>query len=222
MRSSLLANEAGKLYGMWEVLDRPIPLMTKAVFLWCRCTLRDCGITRLVLRADMVSGKSTSCGGHHRENLFYAGLPKAIHTVLRQRYNRIQVSTDPNGKNKAFAAYRRRGIQNKFGSAEEFVRYMVAELPHESYVGVEIDRIDNDGHYEPGNLKLSTRMENAQNRSTNIMVEWNGESMSATKFAREAKIDLHPSTVIDMVKRGMTPEQIIAHRTPRQKRRCTT
>ena len=56
--------------------------------------------------------------------------------------------------------YGGRGIENRFGSFEEFARHVeFRPSPDHS-----IDRIDNDAHYEPGNLKWSNRIEQAANR----------------------------------------------------------
>ena len=215
-RSSLLAREAGKLYSMWEVLRRPIPLGGRESKVWCRCMVPGCGVVRLVRIADLHQGKTTNCGVHHRQNPYYQTIPQEAHTRLRQRYNRIQGATDPNGTNPAYAAYRRKGTKNLFASVEDFVRYVWENLPHSTYRDVEIDRIENDGHYAPGNLRLATRLQNAQNRSCNRMVTWDGNIMSASKFAREYCPKFHYSTVTEMVKNGATPEQIIAHQFAKQ------
>lgn len=215
-RRSRLASEAGKLYGFWRVLPDAIPLTTKGIQVWCECMHPNCGIVRLVRLSDLRKGATSSCGRHHTQNQYYQSLPEEIHTVLRRRYNRIQVATDQNGKNPAFAAYRRKGIENRFSSAEEFVRYVVETMPMDSYLGVEIDRIDNSGHYEPGNLRIVTREENAQNRDCNVVVVWRGEKMSATKFTRVANLRFHPSSVIEMIRNGASPEQIIAHQYEKQ------
>jgi len=41
---------------------------------------------------------------------------------------------------------------------------MLGNLPHPDYEGWQIDRINNDGHYEPGNLRLARRKDNLLNR----------------------------------------------------------
>lgn len=54
---------------------------------------------------------------------------------------------------------------------------MLENLPHKNYSGVDIDRIDNNGHYEPGNLRLVTRSKSLRNRRTTNRVTWRGESI---------------------------------------------
>ena len=47
---------------------------------------------------------------------------------------------------------------------------------------LEIDRIDNDGNYEPGNVRCVTRSENEQNTSQAHKVVYNGEVLCAREF----------------------------------------
>ncbi len=56
-----------------------------------------------------------------------------------------------------------RGVQNKFASSDEFMDYIINELKADPR-GLQIDRIDNNGHYEKGNIRFVTAKVNSNNR----------------------------------------------------------
>lgn len=60
--------------------------------------------------------------------------------------------------------YKGRGIKVLFHSREHFIRWALATYPDSSFKGLDFDRINNDGHYSPDNLRLVTRKVNLANR----------------------------------------------------------
>jgi len=72
-----------------------------------------------------------------------------------------------NANYKQFKDYGGRGIKVKFACFEDFFNYVVKELQADPR-GLTIDRIDNNGHYEPGNIRFVSRAENNQNKGRRL------------------------------------------------------
>ena len=77
-----------------------------------------------------------------------------------------------NPKCEHYHRYGGRGIQNEFKTFEEFYNYMYKSfVEHVDNFGLNdttIDRIDNNKNYCIGNVKWSTRKEQAQHRNTTV------------------------------------------------------
>ena len=165
----------GQKYGMLTVVQElPIRNRGSRVFL-CRC---DCGGTNTPIAANLSNGNTTSCGcmKHRNPCKVTHGMsntkPHMIYTAAKQRCN--------NPSNKNYARYGGRGIQFKFKSFGEFWNAMGDSY----YEGGTLDRIDNNGHYEIGNVRWASRIEQGTNRSTTNKIMFNGITDSVSGWAR--------------------------------------
>ena len=71
----------------------------------------------------------------------------------------------------------------------------------------EVDRIDNNRGYEPGNVRWVTRSENDRNRRSNVFIEFGGERLTLAAWTERTGI---PSdTLKDRIRRGWTVERAL-------------
>lgn len=158
--SQRLPVQAGGQYGRWTVLSAErvngrVP---------CRCA---CGTERLLLAPSLVrGGKSRSCGCLKREQMRASALHVShgqtgtpIHGVWRTMLARCG-----NPNTRSYADYGARGIAvcERWKGPNGLANFIFDMGPKPK--GMSIDRIDNDGNYEPGNCKWSTPTEQAANR----------------------------------------------------------
>ena len=87
---------------------------------------------------------------------------KTIKGYLCQCFQGIkQRCNNPNCK--SYKYYGGRKIKCLFKNVDSFISYVIDILKVDPR-GLQIDRIDNDGHYEPGNIRFVTNAENCNNK----------------------------------------------------------
>lgn len=155
----------------------------------CRC---DCGNSTTVVASNLKRGNTLSCGCLQRNitiarntthGLVAGGKPPEYIVWVNFR-NRCE---DP--RDKQYPSYGGRGItvDARWQSYEAFY----ADMGPRPSADHQIDRIDNDGPYAPGNCRWATRTENCSNRRDNVFVEWHGESLTVPEWARRVGIKKH-------------------------------
>lgn len=94
---------------------------------------------------------------------------------LYQKYTDLNFRCN-NPKSPAYKDYGGRGIQNLFPSFDAFFSYITNDLGITKFSqidGLQIDRINNNGNYEPGNIRFVTAHVNMVNRSRDrVIINW--------------------------------------------------
>ena len=171
----------GRKFGRWKVLAysgrRGIMSVWK-----CRC---DCGkVKEDVLYNCLVSGNSNSCGCLRTEQLKAAathGRSKTrIYTAWQQMKDRCL-----NVSRAAWRHYGGRGIKIHPAWIDSFETF-AADIAHlgEPPYRAKFDRIDNDGNYEPGNVRWADDFISNKNRRGVQWQLWKGQYHSMTDIAR--------------------------------------
>lgn len=93
-----------------------------------------------------------------------------------------------NKKNAKYPKYGGRGItvcDRWLNSYENFL----ADMGRSPSPKHSVERKDNNGNYEPGNCRWATDKEQANNRRSSRIIQYNGQSKTIAQWADEIKID---------------------------------
>lgn len=155
----------------------------------------DCGVSVERVGVEVVRGKVLSCGCYKTEinirSLEQFARPARIksgttHGMSQTRTFYIwsgMIQRCTNSKASGFEHYGGRGIKvcNRWlNSFEAFLADMGVQP-----VGLQIDRIDNDGDYEPGNCRWVTCQVNMQNRRVSRAITHDGRTLNIKQWAAE-------------------------------------
>jgi len=70
-----------------------------------------------------------------------------------------------------------------------------------------LDRINNDGDYEPGNCRWATNREQSRNRSNNRYITAFGETLLVVEWAERSNVKL--GTIYRRLQYGWSPERAV-------------
>ncbi len=161
----------------------------------CLC---DCKNGRTVFQDELISKKIRSCGCWQKESRYthtrthghavgFGSREYKSYQHAKQRCENPNVSSYPR--------YGGRGIEFRFNSFEEFFAEL-GEMPPK----YTLDRIDNDGHYEKGNVRWATYGEQMRNKCSTHLLTHDNKTQCLSDWANE--VHLNSQAIRNRLKKG--------------------
>lgn len=184
---------------------RRTPNGTIRYYMNCKCV---CGNSCIKLLDSLRNGRTKSCGcatgENHRKLAYYNKALSHILAGMKQRcYNR---------KAEKYKNCGGRGItvcNEWLSDSDNFIKWA---LSHGYKGGLQIDRIDVNGNYEPSNCRWISNRENSWNRTNNRNITYNGINYCFSEFCHKFNIKNRPKAYYRFYNRGDSVEDILSQR----------
>lgn len=163
MGKETIKDLTGQRFGRLTVVSKTDERKDRCVVWKCIC---DCGNEHFVISRSLLGGKTRSCGCLWNET---KGTGRISHhmsdTKLYKKWCGMKRRCYYTS-HKSYKDYGGRGItvcdewKNDFQAFYDYV----SKLPHFGEEGYSLDRINNNGNYEPENVRWTTQKEQCANR----------------------------------------------------------
>lgn len=169
--------------------------------LWlCQC---ECGNTKIAITSELKSGHVKSCGCINKERFTKHN---KTHTRLYKIWDGMKARCYNKNK-REYKWYGEKGIIICNEWLSDFENFYNWAINNGYKDNLTIDRIDFNGNYEPSNCRWVTYKEQANNKSDNHLIEYNGEIHNITEWAYIKNISRN--TLTTRLERGWTIERAL-------------
>lgn len=195
-------DRSGNIFGKLTVLYYAGSRKGRKMWM-CGC---QCGSAKVVDGSHLVRGNIRSCGclqtSHQasRSNHGLSGTSEyaAWNEMLRRCSNPSHISWPNYGGRGITVCERWKDFRN-----------FIADIGAKPSRRHSLDRINNNGNYEPGNCRWATVIQQHNNTRTNKRFECNGETRTVAEWSQETGVKY--STIRERLKRGWPVFLAISH-----------
>jgi len=185
-----IKDETGKRFGSLVVVGAG-PMARNLRHWVCLC---DCGWTTAPISgAALRSGNTRSCGCLKRTNNAARTHGMTGHPALESYKGAKRRCLSPRCHSYPF--YGGRGIKFLLPAFSEF--WFV--LGSAWFPGATLERVNNEGHYEIGNIRWATRAEQCLNTRNSVLLTHGGKTQNLSTWA--AELGINPGSLSERVKK---------------------
>lgn len=188
----------GRRFGRWTIV-REVPPPTGYEYQRYVEATCDCGRRRDVYLQNLTRGMSKSCGCLKDERTRVRSRTHGMSTRPEYRIWTSMKRRCYDAKAKGFENYGGRGIAVCTRWRTGFAAFFSDVGPRPS-VQYSLDRINNDGNYEPGNVRWATRTQQSNNTRDNHVLVVDGDAKTLTEWAN--LVGLKPHAILHRLSRG--------------------
>lgn len=198
----------GERFGM-VVIDGPTYKVKSRDYAMALC---DCGVRRPFQVRYLIQEKTFSCGClspminlfcKQKTHNYRSRYADAMHIKLYHTWSSIK-SRCHNTKNKDYKKYGAKGISvcDKWRDSFEAFLLDMGEPPTQKHT---IERENSKGDYEPNNCKWANYTEQANNRSNNTTIKFDGKIKTLSQWSKE--LGIRSDTLSNRIKKGWPIEK---------------
>lgn len=189
----------GKKFNMLTIISHKKKGKYNCNYFVCKC---DCGKITEIKSNHILNDNQLSCGC---VRVKYED--SKIGTILYDTWNRM-IHRCYNVDNHKYPRYGARGIVVCDEWKNNYNAFYKWAINNGFKVGLSIDRVNNNGNYEPNNCRWATRKQQMNNTSRNRYITHNNETHTLAEWCE--KLGLNYSTVSVRLHRGKTISEALA------------
>lgn len=173
----------------------------------------DCGCEFTAFDTVLVNNQITCCPrcAHSTHGLTHNPLFSVWQSMLSRCFNE---------NNKSYKNYGERGITVCEEWRKDFQSFYDWAIRNRYDKGLQIDRIDVNGNYEPDNCRFVTQIENARNKRNTISIDYEGSILTIGEIAEITGI--RATTIYERIYKYLWSEYDATHIPVRETRNYKT
>ena len=188
----------GKKFNMLTIISYIKKGKYNHTYFVCKC---DCGNTTEIRANHLLNDNQYSCGCIRTK---YKN--SIIGTAIYNTWNRM-IHRCYDVKNQKYKRYGKRGIKVCDEWKNNYDNFYKWAINNDFQIGLSIDRIDNNGNYEPSNCQWATRKQQMNNTSRNRYITYNNETHTLAEWCEISGVKY--GTASSRLHRGKSIEEAL-------------